>query len=85
MESGREMEFQNMTLNFLKKNDKATIIKIDTNDMHKLRKMAAFGIMPGADIIVLGKYPAFLLRIGFTEVALDKDIASCIIVERRKN
>ncbi|MCX7746293.1 MAG: ferrous iron transport protein A [Clostridia bacterium] len=66
----------------LKVNEKARIVRINTQDTVKLRKLAAFGILPDTDIIVIQKYPAYVVQVGFTQVALDSDIASEIIVYR---
>lgn len=72
----------NVPLTFLKTNQTARISEIKTDDRLKLRKLTALGIMPGFDIMVLQKYPAVVVQVGFTQVALDKDIASEIIVAK---
>lgn len=43
--------------------------------------LAVFGLVPGADFELLQKAPAFVLRVGETELALDRDVASRILVE----
>jgi ferrous iron transport protein A len=70
----------NIPVTELKVNEKAKIVKINTDDLVKLRKLTAFGIMPGFDIVVIQRYPAFVLQIGYTQVALDGEIASEILV-----
>lgn len=82
MEKINTVGISNIPVTDLKINEKARIIKINTDDLVKLRKLTAFGIMPGFDIVVIQRYPAFVLQIGFTQVALDEDIASEIIVVR---
>lgn len=71
-----------VNLTELETGEKARILKINTNDLTKMRKLTAFGIMPGLDIIMIQRYPAFVVQIGFTQVALDEDIASEIIIDR---
>lgn len=63
--------------------EKAEIHRIDTKDNTKIRKLTAFGIMPGAIVSVIQKYPAYVVQVGFTQVALDNDIASEIKVIRK--
>jgi DtxR family Mn-dependent transcriptional regulator/ferrous iron transport protein A len=43
--------------------------------------LAVFGLVPGADFELLQKSPAFVLRVGETELALDSEVASRILVE----
>jgi DtxR family Mn-dependent transcriptional regulator/ferrous iron transport protein A len=43
--------------------------------------LAVFGLVPGADFELLQKSPAFVLRVGETELALDREVASRILVE----
>jgi Fe2+ transport system protein FeoA len=43
--------------------------------------LAVFGLVPGADFELLQKSPAFVLRVGETELALDGEVASRILVE----
>jgi len=67
-------------LSLLKVNDRAKVTGIDTKDTRKLRKLAAFGIMPGMDVVVMQKYPAIIIQAGYTQLALDEDIAGEILV-----
>lgn len=66
----------------LKTNEIAYIVGINTNDIQKLRKLTAFGILPGSRVSVIQRYPAVVVQVGFTQLALDNDIASEILVER---
>ena len=43
-------------------------------------KLAALGILPGVRVRVLQRYPAYLLRVGRTELALDAELAGRIRV-----
>ncbi len=42
--------------------------------------LAVFGLVPGADFELLQKVPAYVLRVGETELALDADVARRILV-----
>lgn len=69
-------------LTVMKANERASIVRIATDDTVKLRKLTAFGIMPGFDLLLIQKFPAYVVQVGFTQVALDEDIASEIMVKK---
>jgi Fe2+ transport system protein FeoA len=46
------------------------------------RKLAGLGILPGSHLVLLQRSPAFVLRTGHTEFALDAALASRIRVRR---
>lgn len=82
MEEIKKIKMLSVSLTALKAGEKATVVRIKTDDRQKLRKLTAFGIMPGASVNIIQKYPAVVIQIGFTQVALDDEIASEIIVSR---
>ncbi|MFQ5538655.1 MAG: FeoA family protein [Gemmatimonadota bacterium] len=41
-------------------------------------RLASLGILPGVPVRVVQTYPAFVLRMGYTEIALDRDLA-CLV------
>ncbi len=45
-------------------------------------KLAALGILPGARLRLVQRYPAFVFRIGFGEVAIDRTLAATVRVRR---
>ncbi len=44
-------------------------------------RLAVFGLVPGAEITVLQQHPSCVLRVGETDLALDRAIAREIVVE----
>ncbi len=53
-----------------------------TPSFHKrFDRLAAFGINPGAELFLHQSKPAFVVRLGETELALDRDIATEIFVK----
>lgn len=78
-----KINYSDVPLTFLKNDERASVAAIKTDDMLKLRKLTAFGIMPGSDIAMIQRYPAFVVQVGFTQVALDEEIASLIIVNKK--
>jgi len=71
---------EEIPLTYLKSNERAKIVKLDEKDVKVLRKFAVFGVFPGVYIDVLQRYPSFLLQIGFTQFAVDKEIADAIYI-----
>jgi DtxR family Mn-dependent transcriptional regulator len=45
-------------------------------------KLAALGVLPGAELTVLQRFPAFVFRIGYSELAVDAELAGRIRVRR---
>ena len=66
----------------LHKGDAATIVSLSTRKIQQLRKLMVFGIFPGAMVKVLQTFPAFVLQIEYTQLALDREIAEKIIVNK---
>ncbi|WDV45272.1 FeoA family protein [Clostridiaceae bacterium M8S5] len=64
----------------LEKGEEAIVVEIKTEDDSVLRKLMAMGVLPGIKLIVLQRFPSFLFQVGYTKVAVDKDIASMILV-----
>jgi Fe2+ transport system protein FeoA len=44
------------------------------------RKLAALGLLPGTDLEVLQTSPVWVLRSGYTEIALDRELAQHVRV-----
>ena len=65
----------------IKKGNMVRVVKLlQSSEESHLRKMAAFGILPGVLIKILQTYPVFVLEVGYTQIALDFEIAKNIIV-----
>lgn len=69
-----------MRLDRLPKDLEAVVTAVETGDGH-WRKFMAFGIRPGARVTVTQRFPAFVVRVGHTQVALDRQAAALVSVE----
>lgn len=47
------------------------------------RKLVALGVLPGVRVELVQRYPAFVIRIGHAELAMDATMASHIRVDRQ--
>ncbi len=70
---------QNLRLTDLAVGDRAVVVQLD----EKLEmRLLGFGLFPGVPVEVRQKFPACIIRCEDTEIALEKDVASRILVRR---
>ncbi len=67
-------------LSRLRRGDRGVIERIDPSDRRKLRKLMAMGVFPGAPVRVVQTFPAYVFCVGFTQVAVDREMAEYISV-----
>lgn len=65
-----------------RKGDIVYVVRLLLTGGEHLRKLTAFGILPGTKIAILQTWPAYVLKVGCTQIALDYDIAKNIIITR---
>lgn len=58
-----------------------TIARVAAADPGRLVKLSSLGLMAGAEVTLLQRRPAVLVRIAETQVALDLDVAADIWIE----
>jgi DtxR family transcriptional regulator, Mn-dependent transcriptional regulator len=56
------------------------IAYIQMNDPKRLQKLMAMGVLPGASIRLLRRFPSFVFEAGYSQFAVDEEIASDIFV-----
>lgn len=66
----------------LKKGDRAKIIAIHEQNATTIRKLIVFGLLPGKEIEIMQTFPAYVIKIDNTQLALDYEAALGIIVNR---
>ncbi len=66
----------------LKSGDRATVLCMGGQNPSRHNTLAVFGLVPGADVVLLQQQPSCVLQVGETELALDSDIAREILVQR---
>lgn len=62
--------------------DTARIVFITPKSRKRLEKLSALGIVPGSRLRLVQRTPSFVLQIGETTVAVDRDITDEIYVKR---
>jgi DtxR family Mn-dependent transcriptional regulator len=63
-------------------NEEVEIAFIQTKDSKKMQKLMAMGVLPGNRILVLQTFPSYIFRIGFSEFAIDSEMALEIFAKR---
>jgi len=71
---------EEITLLHCKVGQKVRVSHLMPVNEKQLRKLTVFGILPGVEVEILQRYPIYVLRIGYTEVALDYEIGKSILV-----
>ncbi|MFQ6045464.1 MAG: ferrous iron transport protein A [Gemmatimonadales bacterium] len=71
-----------VTARELTKGERATVLCVGGPRRARQNALALFGIVPGAEVVLLQHRPSCVIRIGETELALDPEIAREILVER---
>ena len=68
-------------LPLLNEGEKATVVELLKEDKKSLHRLMAMGVMPGMPIEILQRKPTYVLELGNTQIAIDKEMAEKIIVE----
>lgn len=66
----------------LKPNEEGEIAYIQTEDNKKMQKLMAMGVLPGNRIRLLQTFPSYIFTVGFSEFAIDTNMAREIFVRR---
>ncbi|MGB9867557.1 MAG: FeoA family protein [Bacillota bacterium] len=70
------------TLAQLNPGEWATVASIDAMSPGHLRKLLAFGLLPGTRVRLLQATPVAVVEVGYTRLALDPLAAHMILVKR---
>lgn len=70
------------SLTSLKPGETGTIAYIKAGDSKKLQKLMAMGVLPGNAIELNANFPSFVFSVGYSQYAVDADMAATIIVKR---
>jgi DtxR family Mn-dependent transcriptional regulator/ferrous iron transport protein A len=64
----------------LKTGARAVVLAFSKTSPHDRNKLMALGVTPGASIRLLQRFPSYVIAIGYTQLALDKETAALIRV-----
>ncbi len=65
-----------------KSGQEGEIAYIQTDDNKKMQKLMAMGVLPGNRIILIQAYPSYIFKVGYSEFAIDSNLAREIFVRK---
>ena len=65
----------------LRPGQRGTVLCLGSTASDRHRTLTVFGVVPGAEVRIVQQQPACVIRVGETELALDREIAREILVE----
>lgn len=68
-------------LSTIKMGEMRTVLKLETQENSVLRKLMALGIMPGSNLVLEQRFPSYVIKVGHTRTALDRETAASIYVQ----
>jgi DtxR family Mn-dependent transcriptional regulator len=71
-----------VALTELKSGEEGEIAYIQTEDHKKMQKLMAMGVLPGNRIRLYQTFPSYIFRVGFSEFAIDTNMAREIFIRR---
>ena len=69
------------TLAQLRRHARAIVVGFVEDDEESVRKLLAIGVVPGDHLVVLATFPACLFELGSASYAVDRELASKILVK----
>jgi len=66
----------------LKSGEEGEIAYIQTDDNKKMQKLMAMGVLPGNKIVLAQTFPSYIFRVGYSEFAIDTNLAREIFVRK---
>lgn len=71
-----------VSLTEFKSGQEGEIAYIQTDDSKKMQKLMAMGVLPGNKIMLVQAYPSYIFRVGYSEFAIDTNLAREIFVRK---
>jgi ferrous iron transport protein A len=68
------------TLAAMRVGGETEIIAVRPRDQRTLQRLVTMGLVPGVRIRLLRRFPCYLIELGHAQIALDRELASAIIV-----
>lgn len=67
-----------VSLTDLPEGERARVVGLDRVESAATGHLVALGVLPGVELTLVQRYPAFVVRIGHAEFALDRELAARI-------
>jgi len=70
-----------MPLERLRGGERGVVQRLSCPDAGRRNTLTVFGLVPGAEVLLVQRHPSYVVRVGETEVGLDAAIAREVIVK----
>ncbi len=64
----------------LRTGERAAVTHLAGESSARHNALAVFGLVPGSEIVLLQRYPSYVIEVGETVIALESEVAGSIIV-----
>ena len=64
--------------------DRGRVAYLRTGDSQRLQKLLTLGILPGAEVEILQRFPSFVFSIGHSQMAVDREMAEGIHIRLKR-
>lgn len=71
------------SLTALRVGEQGTVAYLNTSKYDRIKKLYAFGIVPGVPVELIQRSPAFVLKVEETQIALEQAVAEDIYIRRQ--
>jgi len=68
------------TVRDLRTGERAAVTHLAGESSARHNALAVFGLVPGSEIVLLQRYPSYVIEVGETVIALEAEVAGSIIV-----
>lgn len=58
-----------------------TVVSIESRSTTRLDRLSTFGVTPGFRVTLEQRQPAYVVRVGFTELSIEREVAEEILIE----
>ncbi|PNU19754.1 transcriptional regulator [Geothermobacter hydrogeniphilus] len=73
-----------VALTELKAGESGEIAYLSTGNDKKMQKLMSMGVLPGNRIVLSRTFPSYIFKVGFSEFAVDDELAREIFIRRRE-
>lgn len=74
------VQCDSVPLSTLAAGQRACVTCLEQSGSAAAARLSALGLLPGAELEVVQRFPAFVLRMGYAEIAIDEGLASVVHV-----
>ena len=68
------------TVRDLRTGERAAVAHLAGESSARHNALAVFGLVPGSEVVLLQRYPSYVVEVGETVIALESDVAASIVV-----